>query len=386
MKIPFGKPIINKKELSSVSKVLSSGILVHGNEATNFENNFKKFTGAKYAISVSSCTAGMHLYFFYLNIKKGDEVIVSSQSHVATAHAIELTGAKPIFVDSDPQTGNIDINQIEKKITKRTKAISIVHYLGVPVNMIKLNRIAKKYKLKVLEDCAISIGSTFNGKHVGLFGDVGVFSFYPVKHMTSGEGGIIITNKKKIYEKIKFLRAFGVNRNFSLRKLPGLYDCNFLGFNYRMSELHACIANEQIKKLPNFIKSRKKNYEYMEMKLKKMHNHLKIAISSKPKNTIISYYCMNIILNSKLASKRNNLIKDLNKSGVGTSIYYPHPIPRLNYYKKKYGYKKNKFKVSEIFSDRSISLPIGPHLNRYHIDYIVSVLKEIIKNYEKFKK
>ena len=122
------------------------------------------------------------------------------------------------------------------------------------------------------------------------------------------------------------------------------------------------------------------------MKLKKMHNHLKIAISSKPKNTIISYYCMNIILNSKLASKRNNLIKDLNKSGVGTSIYYPHPIPRLNYYKKKYGYKKNKFKVSEIFSDRSISLPIGPHLNRYHIDYIVSVLKEIIKNYEKFKK
>ncbi len=177
MKIPFGKPIINEKEIKSVNKVLSSGILVHGSETIKFENNFKKYTGAKYALSISSCTAGMHLYFFSINLKKGDEVIVSSQSHVATAHAIELTGAKPIFIDSDLETGNIDLNQIEKKITNKTKAISVVHYLGIPVDMEKLNKIARKYNLKVLEDCAISIGSTINGKHVGLFGDVGVLYF-----------------------------------------------------------------------------------------------------------------------------------------------------------------------------------------------------------------
>tara|TARA_B100000963_G_scaffold83164_1_gene70875 strand:- start:19087 stop:20247 length:1161 start_codon:yes stop_codon:yes gene_type:complete len=386
MNIPFGKPIINKDEFKNVNKVLSSGILVHGQETIKFEKSFKKFTGAKYAISVSSCTAGMHLFFFSINLKKGDEVIVSSQSHVATAHAIELTGAKPIFVDSDPDTGNIDLNKIEKKITKKTKAISVVHYLGVPVDMSKLNKIAIKYNLRVLEDCAIAIGSTINGKHVGLFGDVGVFSFYPVKHMTSGEGGIIITNKKKIYDQLKYIRAFGVNKNFSVRKLPGLYDCNFLGFNYRMSELHASIGNAQIKKLNKFINIRKRNYEYLEARLKKMNNFFSLSIKKKFRKNNISYYCLNIILNKNYANMRNQIISLLKKKGVGTSIYYPHPIPRLRYYKKKYGYNKNKFKVSEILSDHSISLPIGPHLNRPHLDYIVRVLKNIKSKYETSKK
>ena len=386
MNIPFGKPIINKDEFKNVNKVLSSGILVHGQETIKFEKSFKKFTGAKYAISVSSCTAGMHLFFFSINLKKGDEVIVSSQSHVATAHAIELTGAKPIFVDSDPDTGNIDLNKIEKKITKKTKAISVVHYLGVPVDMSKLNKIAIKYNLRVLEDCAIAIGSTINGKHVGLFGDVGVFSFYPVKHMTSGEGGIIITNKKKIYDQLKYIRAFGVNKNFSVRKLPGLYDCNFLGFNYRMSELHASIGNAQIKKLNKFINIRKRNYEYLEARLKKMKNFFSLSIKKKFRKNNISYYCLNIILNKNYANMRNQIISLLKKKGVGTSIYYPHPIPRLRYYKKKYGYNKNKFKVSEILSDHSISLPIGPHLNRPHLDYIVRVLKNIKSKYETSKK
>ena len=386
MNIPFGKPIINKDEFKNVNKVLSSGILVHGQETIKFEKSFKKFTGAKYAISVSSCTAGMHLFFFSINLKKGDEVIVSSQSHVATAHAIELTGAKPIFVDSDPDTGNIDLNKIEKKITKKTKAISVVHYLGVPVDMSKLNKIAIKYNLRVLEDCAIAIGSTIYGKHVGLFGDVGVFSFYPVKHMTSGEGGIIITNKKKIYDQLKYIRAFGVNKNFSARKLPGLYDCNFLGFNYRMSELHASIGNAQIKKLNKFINIRKRNYEYLEARLKKMKNFFSLSIKKKFRKNNISYYCLNIILNKNYANMRNQIISLLKKKGVGTSIYYPHPIPRLRYYKKKYGYNKNKFKVSEILSDHSISLPIGPHLNRPHLDYIVRVLKNIKSKYETSKK
>lgn len=386
MQIPFAKPIIGKKEIISVNKVLLSGILIHGQETVDLEENFKKLTGAKYALTVSSCTAGMHLYFFSINLKKGDEVIVSSQSHVATAHAIELTGAKPIFVDSDPYTGNIDLKKIEKKITKKTKAISIVHYLGVPVDMYALKKIAKKFNLKILEDCAIALGSTLNSKHVGLFGDVGVFSFHPVKLMTSGEGGMIITNSKKIYDKLKYIRSFGVNKNFSARKLPGLYDCNFLGFNYRMSEVHAAIGNIQVKKLKNFISIRKRNYEFLESKVKKLNNIFDIAINRNNKKINISYYCLHVILKNKYAKKRHSIVAFLNKFGIGTSIYYPHPIPRLNYYKKKYGYNKNDFKFSEVLSDHSISLPIGPHINKTHLNYIYKCLKKVEKNYGKIKK
>ena len=382
MKIPFGKPIIDKKEINSVNKVLSSGILIHGQETIDFEENFRKLTGAKYALTVSSCTAGMHLYFFSINLKKGDEVIVSSQSHVATAHAVELTGAKPVFVDSDPKTGNIDLKKIEKKITRKTKAISVVHYLGVPVDMYALKKIAKRFNLKILEDCAIALGSTLNKKHVGLFGEVGVFSFHPVKLMTSGEGGMIITNSKKIYDKLKYIRSFGVNKNFSARKLPGLYDCNFLGFNYRMSEVHAAIGNVQIKKLKRFISIRKKNYKFLESKVKKMNNVFDIVIKKNNKKANISYYCLNLILKNKYAQKRDSIVGFLNKLGIGTSIYYPHPIPRLNYYKKKYGYNKNDFKYSEVLSDHSISLPVGPHINQTQLNYICKNLKTVEKNYE----
>ena len=167
--IPFGKPLINNKEIFLVKEVLKSSILVHGNKTKIFEKNFKRFVGAKEAITVSSCTAGMHLIFFHLGIGKGDEVIVPSQTHVATAHAVELTGARPVFIDSEKKTGNIDINKIEQKITKKTKAITVVHYLGNPVDMNKLLKIAKKYKLFVMEDCALALGAKVNNKHVSRY-------------------------------------------------------------------------------------------------------------------------------------------------------------------------------------------------------------------------
>ena len=198
MKIPFGKPLIDHKEINLVTKVLKSGIYVHGPKSKEFEEKFKKFTKAKNAISVSSCTAGMHLIYFSLGIGKGDEVIVPAQTHIATAHAVELTGAKPVFIDCDNKTGNIDAQKIEEKINIRTKAICVVHYLGIPVNMKEIIKIARKKKLFVLEDCALSLGAKYNNIHTGLIGDAGVFSFYPVKHITTAEGGIVITNNNNL--------------------------------------------------------------------------------------------------------------------------------------------------------------------------------------------
>ena len=229
--IPFGKPIVNNKEINLVNKVIKSGKYVHGKITEEFETSFKRFTKSKYAITVSSCTAGMHLFYLAKGIKKGDEVILPAQTHVATGHAIELVGAKPIFIDSEPETGNIDIQKIEKKITKKTKAIVVVHFLGIPVDMIKIKKIAKKNNLLILEDCALALGSKVNNKHVGLFGDAGVFSFYPVKHITTAEGGMVITNNKKIFETIKSKKAFGVDKNYNQRNYhynQGMDHLNFL--------------------------------------------------------------------------------------------------------------------------------------------------------------
>ena len=375
-KISFGKPIIGKAEKKIICKVLESGMLVHGPKAKEFEETFKKYTGAKDAITVSSCTAGMHLFYFSLNIGAGDEVIIPAQTHVATAHAVELTGAKPVFVDSQYPTGNININLIEKKITKKTKAITVVHYLGNPVDVIKLKLLARKYKLYLLEDCALALGAKVGKKHVGLIGDAGFFSFYPVKHITTGEGGMIILNSKKYSKLLRKKRAFGYDKSLDQRAYPGLYDVDQLGFNYRMSELHASLGIIQIKKFNSFLQKRSFNFKYLESKLKKLKE---IFIVPNLKGHISgSFYCFSILLSKKIASKRFKIINFLKKNNIGTSIYYPHPLPRLKYYRDKYKIKKNNYIIASQFSDRIICLPIGPHISKKNLDFISSKIKKII--------
>tara|TARA_E500000178_G_C16888847_1_gene692584 strand:- start:26 stop:940 length:915 start_codon:yes stop_codon:yes gene_type:complete len=301
MKIPFGKPIINFKEINSVKKVLKSGVYVHGPKSHEFEEKFKIFTKAKNAVSVSSCTAGMHLFYFSLGIGKGDEVIVPAQTHTATAHAVELAGAKPIFIDCESKSGNIDVKKIKEKINKNTKAICIVHYLGIPVKMDEIKKIAKKNKIYILEDCALSLGARYKNIHTGLIGDAGVFSFYPVKHMTTAEGGMIITNNDNLAKKIKLKKAFGINKTYSERKVAGLYDAVELGFNYRMSEIHAAIGVEQLKKMPLFLKNRKKNFSLYKKHFEDFDN-VKL-LDDNNKDIQKSYYCVNLVLEGRLKKK-----------------------------------------------------------------------------------
>lgn len=380
-KVPFGKPIINSKEVNEVSKVLKSGIYAHGPICQQFEYEFSKFTKSKFATTVSSCTAGMHLFYFAMGIGKGDEVIVPAQTHTATAHAVELAGAKPVFIDCDIQTGNIDCDQIIKKITKKTKAICVVHFLGMPVNMNKILKIVKTFKLLLIEDCALSLGATYNKKHTGLFGDAGVFSFYPAKHITTGEGGMIITNKKKVYEKLKISKSLGIKKSFLERKTPGIYDATALGFNYRMSEIHAAIGLNQIKKLNSFLKKRKSNFNYLKNKLK-FHHSLQILDQEK-KDIKNSYYCLNVLLNKPVSRNRMQIIRYLKSKKIGTSIYYPQPVPRMKYYKSKYGYVKKDYSNAENISDNCISFPVGPHLSKDQINYLIKHFFKILKIYER---
>ena len=367
--------MIGVEEKEAVMKIMDSSILVHGPVSVQFEDQFAAFTGAPYAVSVSSCTAGMHLIYFALGYGPGDEVIVPAQTHVATAHAVELTGARPIFVDSEENTGNINIQAIESAINSKTKAIALVHFLGAPVDMSKVMEIAKKHNLFVLEDCALSPGAKIDGIHTGLHGDAGVFSFYPVKHLTTAEGGMIILKDGELAKKLTLLKAFGVNRTHGERKIPGIYDAVALGFNYRMSEIHAAIGVVQIKKLPKFLIKRKENFRALDGYLK---NTLGIRVLSQPSDGHLesSHYCLGALLDDNFVLKRPEIIAALSEKGIGSSVYYPQPVPRMKYYKDKYDYDQKQFPIAAKISDGIISLPVGPHLGLDDMQIIATELKQ----------
>ncbi len=325
--IPFGKPIIGDEEKNAVLEVLNGPILVHGPKAKEFEAAFAAFTHAPHAVSVSSCTAALHLGYFFLGLGPGDEVIVPAQTHTATAHAVELCGAKPVFVDAERMTGNIDLDQLEDALNERTRAISVVHFLGMPVNMEKVMAVAKKHDLFVVEDCALAIGSYFKGVHAGLHGDMGCFSFYPVKHMTTAEGGMILTRHEHVATKITRQKAFGVDRHMGERSVPGVYDVTMLGFNYRINEMEAVLGLEQLKRIPNFLQKRRQNYEILSNSLREIAELEQLQSSHGDYQS--SYYCLSVLLNEHLTPKRFEIVNALKQRGVGTSVYYPQAVPHF---------------------------------------------------------
>ncbi|HZP68485.1 MAG TPA: DegT/DnrJ/EryC1/StrS family aminotransferase [Pseudolabrys sp.] len=375
--LPFGKPLIGEEERAAVMDVLAGPILVHGPRATAFENEFAAYSGAPHAVTVSSCTAGMHLVWFTLGLGPGDEVIVPAQTHVATAHAVELTGAKAVFVDAEPVSGNIDIAGIERAITAKTRAIVVVHYLGMPVDMTPVVAVARRHKLFVMEDCALAIGTRLDGIHAGLHGDAGVFSFYPVKHMTTAEGGMIVTRDAELAARLRLRKAFGVDRTHGERKIPGAYDVVTLGFNYRMNEIQAAIGSVQLRKMDGFLAARERNYRILSKALAGVPGIGQLQ-STQGRFTS-SYYCLSIILDAPLAQKRAEFIARLNTEGIGTSVYYPQPVPRMTYYRGKYGWRDGAFPVAARISDCSIALPVGPHLDAEDMNYIGVQVRRVAK-------
>jgi dTDP-4-amino-4,6-dideoxygalactose transaminase len=313
----------------------------------------------------------------YLGLGTGDEVIVPAETHVATAHAVEFVGAKPVFVDSEDTTGNINIDQIEANITGQTRALSVVHYLGLPVDMYKVMEIARKHGLFVVEDCALAMGSYLDGTHAGLFGDVGCFSFYPVKHITTAEGGMLLTNKGEVAEVVSQQRAFGIDRNIvSERAVPGVYDVQRLGLNYRMNEISAALGVEQMKRVDGFLKTRQENYAALQAGLQDL-DEIDLLLSSHD-GYHSSCYCLVMILREPLASKRFEIVEYLKQQGVGTSVYYPRPLPHLTYYKNKYGFDEESFPVASHISNHSIALPVGPHVTEEDVDYMIATVKKAI--------
>ena len=377
IEIPFARPLINDDERNIVNDVLKGHVLTHGSHCKSFEKNFGNFHHSSYAVTLSNCTSALFLSLKFLNIGAGDEVIVPAMTHVATAHCVLHTGAKVIFADIENKTGNIDPNEIEKKISKKTKAIIIVHFVGLPCNLDKIFDIVKNRNISLIEDCAAALGAKFNDKLVGTFGIAGCFSFYPTKHITTMEGGMLISKNEKMTNYVKKISAFGYSKNFEDRAVPGIYEIDALGYNFRMSEVSAAIGNEQLKKLNIFNSKRKNNAKIIRNKLKLLNKiYILPEIDGK---SISSNFCVNIILKEGSYERRNKIILKLKEKNIGTSVHYPLCLPLSNYYQKYFKDNNDNFHVAEHFANNTISLPCGPHLTEDDMDYMCNIITNVIK-------
>ena len=360
VKIPINTPILGKEELSAVISVVKSGGLTSaskdgGKNVQEFEKLVKTFVKTKYAVSVNSGTAALQAALYALDIKKDDEVIVPSFTFIASANAIASTGAKPVFVDILKENFTIDPKSITKKITRKTKAIMPVHLYGYISSLDKIKEIAKKYNISVVEDAAQSLGSTFKGKHTGTFFELGCYSLYPGKVVTSGEGGVIVTNNKKLYEKLQMIRNHGMVKG---------YDSKIFGLNLRLPEISAAIAKVQIKKLPKFIQSRRRNAKI----LSELLSDTNIQIPFERKNEKFNWALYTIA-----TKNRDSILKKLNSKGIGASVYYPIPVHKIPIYKIK-----SKLTNTDWASKHVLSLPVHPNVSTKNIEYIAKTVRDLI--------
>ena len=367
--IKFSKLNIFKKDINLVNKIIRSGWLTHGKYTHLFEEELKKFTNSKYCITVANCTAGLHLSCLAADFKKGDEVIVPAMTHTATAHAVEFTGAKAVFSDIDYKTGNLNLEQLRKAISKKTKGLILVHMTGISCEINEIKSFCKKKKIIIIEDCAHALGTFYKKKHVGNFGITGNFSFYPTKQITTGEGGAVITNSKEIYKKIKKLKAFGIDKEIKDRKIPGDYDVKTLGFNYRMTDFQAALGYQQIKTYRKNLKKRKLIAQKYINKLKKIKSILFPDFSSGS-----SYFVFQI-----LSEKRSKIIQLFKRRKIGFSIHYPNILPDMTYYKKKYKLKFKHNRNARTYGKNCISLPAYPLLKDKEINLITKTIEEALK-------
>ncbi len=378
--IKFSEPLIGKEEIKSVEKVLKSGWLTTGLKTKDFENKFSKYKKAKYALALNSCTAALHLSLRLLNLKKNDEVITSALTFSSTINSIVISGAKPVLADVEFNSQNIDPEQIEKKINKKTKAILIVHFAGRPCNMDQIMKIVKKYNLYLIEDCAHAIESKYKGKNVGTFGTFGCFSFYATKNLSIGEGGMLLTNEKKFYEKARILSLHGMDKaawNRYGKNGYRHYDVSEIGYKYNLMDLLSVIGIEQLKRLENNLKIRKKLWETY-------HKHFNSKTFDIPKlwdkkKIQHSYHLFNIYLNKKRDKiSRDEAIIRLHKKKIGVGIHY-RAIPDHSIYRKMFSWKIDDYPNAKKIGRGTLSLPLSPSLSIKELKRVINSINILTK-------
>jgi perosamine synthetase len=363
MKIPIGKPDIGKDEIEAVERTMESGWVTQGKKVEDFEESFASYCGAKYGIATTSGTTALHTALASIDIHNGDEVITTPLSCVSTANPILYLHAKPIFIDLEPATLNIDPYILEKKITERTRAILPVHMFGHPVDMDPIMEIAEKQGIYVVEDAAHALGAKYKGRKVGTLGHIACFSFYGDKMITTAEGGIALTNNKELAEKMRMLRNHGMDKH---RK----FYHPILGYNYKMSDIHAAIGIAQMRKLDKYIQQRRKNVEYLNKQL----NDLEIQLPTEKSYAFNVYYVYNII--TKGRRQKEKAVENLENEGIETR-------PLLSFIPTQPPYEHlacnpTDYPVAKKANENGFYISNSPQLSQSEMNYIASMLRKAL--------
>lgn len=377
----FGSPDIGEEEMIEVSQSLRSGWVGTGPKVKRFEEMFKTLKHCRHAMAVSSCTAALHLSLLVLEIKPGDEVITTPLTFAATANCIVHAGARPVFADVELKTMNIDPNEVEKKINGKTKAMIPVHFAGRPCEMDALMDLARTFDIRVIEDAAHAIESTYKGKPIGTFGDLGCFSFYVTKNMTTVEGGMVVTDQDELARQIKSLALHGLTQDawqrFSDEGFKH-YQVVCAGFKYNMTDIQASIGIHQLKKLEARARRRKEIWETYHHSFKDLPL---ILPSPTPPDQRHAFHLYTPLLELEhVRCTRDEFLQALHKENIGAGIHYValhlHP-----FYQKTFGYRAGEFPNAEFISHRTFSLPFSAKLTHQDVEDVVQAVKKILAYY-----
>lgn len=371
MYIPYGRQSIDENDIKAVEEVLRSDYLTTGPKIEEFERKVAAYTGAKYAVAIANGTAALHAACYAAGIGEGDEVITTPITFAASSNCVLYCGGKPVFADIDEKTYNISPEDIERKITSATKAIIAVHFTGQPCEMEKIYNIARKHNLIVIEDAAHALGAQYKGKMVGSISDMTTFSFHPVKHITTGEGGMILTNNDKLYQRLKLFRTHGITRDDKLmikNDGPWYYEQLDLGFNYRITDIQCALGISQMDKLPEFL-NRRKNIAARYNEAFADNDNIQIPYQESGCDNAWHLYVIRI-----KNGKRKEVFEKLRKAGIGVNVHYI-PVYQHPYY-RNHGYKDTICSNAEEYYKECISLPLYPGLKDEEQGYVIKKVLE----------
>jgi len=376
MKIPLFKIYWDDYDVRLVTQVIKSGMnWAIGPNIDKFERIVAEYTGAKYALSFNSGTSALFSLMKAYDFRPQDEIIVPSFTFIATANAPVFVGAKPIFCEIEEETFGMDPEDIEKRITKNTKAIMPVHFGGYPCKIQEIKDIARKHRLILIEDAAESLGAAIRDKKVGTFGDAAMFSFCAPKVITTGEGGIIVTDNRNIYEKLKLIRSHGRLETENYFTATQYMDYITLGYNFRISNITAALGISQMNKLEKVIRLRRQNARYLTDRLRGI-KEVELPLEHDPRyRHIYQMYTIRIKGGKKL---RDALKSHLNNNGVMAKVYFD-PVHLSCFYRDKFGYKRGDLPITESISDKSLTLPMHPSLSKKEMDFIVNCIKKFYR-------
>lgn len=372
MYIPYGRQSINDEDIAAVVETLKSDFLTTGPKVQEFEEKIAAYTGVKYAVAVANGTAALHVACLAAGIGAGDEVITTALTFAASANCVLYCGGRPVFADVDPDTYNIDPADIERKITEKTKAIIPVHFTGQPCDMDEIHRIAKKHGLLVIEDGAHALGAEYKGKIIGGLSDMTTISFHPVKHITTGEGGIVLTNNAELYKRLSLFRTHGITRDTSLmteNEGDWYYQQLVLGYNYRISDIQCALGISQLKRLPEFLEKRREIAKRYDKALLDMPEY------KRPKQLENTKNSWHLYVIQTPENRRKKIFDGMRNVGIGANVHYI-PVYKHPYYQKN-GYRDVFCKNAEKIYKNLISLPIYPDLKVEEQEYVIENLEKL---------